>query len=187
MKKPSVFVRILAGFILFVSAGLFLISLLMRVTDVHYNTTPSLPLGFYQKVNASIEKGAYVSFCPTRRPVFDMALARNYISTGDCANGYRPLLKRVFAVAGDTVSINKRGVFINAQHVSNSAQMETDTTGNALPTYCLNQHVLTNTEFLLMSDVNPKSFDARYFGLAQRSEIRKVVRPVFTWDSWDFW
>ena len=78
-----------------------------------------------------------------------MALARNYISTGDCITGYRPLLKRVLAIAGDTVSINKRGVFINAQHVANSAQMENDAVGNALPAYRLDQHTLSDQEFLV--------------------------------------
>ncbi len=188
MKKISTtLVKILAGLLLFISAGLLLVSILMRVTNTHYNATSSLPLGFYQEIDAVIEKGTYVSFCPTQRPVFDMALARNYISTGDCKNGYRPLLKRVLAIAGDTVSINKRGVFINTRHIPNSAQMETDALGAELPAYQLNQHTLSDQQFLLMSDINPKSFDARYFGLAKRSEITAVVRPVLTWESWDFW
>jgi len=188
MKKIStLLIKVLAGLFLFISVGLLLVSILMRMTNTHYNATPSLPLGFYQKVNDAIGQGAYVAFCPIKREVFDMALARNYISTGDCENGYRPLLKRVLAMAGDTVSISKHGVFINAKHVANSAQMEADATGAVLPAYRLDQHTLSDQEFLLMSDINPKSFDARYFGLAKRSEITAVVQPVLTWESWGSW
>ncbi len=187
MKKISTtLVKVLAGLLLFISVGLLLVSVLMRVTNTHYNATPSLPLGFYQQIDKPIGQGAYVAFCPDKRDVFDMALARNYISAGDCSNGYRPLLKRVLAITGDTVSINKRGVFINTRHTPNSAQMETDARGAELPAYQLNQHTLSDQQFLLMSDINPKSFDARYFGLAKRSEITAVVRPIFTWESWDF-
>jgi type IV secretory pathway protease TraF len=41
--------------------------------------------------------------------------------------------------------------------------------------------VLDDSEYLLLSDVNPQSFDARYFGLIARDQIQQVVRPVFTW------
>jgi len=187
MKKISKkLIKVLAGLLLFFSVGLLLISLLMRMTNTHYNATPSLPLGFYQQIDKPIGLGAYVAFCPDKRDVFDMALARNYISAGDCPNGYRPLLKRVFAMTGDTVSIQEDGVFINTRHVPNSAQMKTDALVAELPAYQLKQHALSDQEFLLLSDINPKSFDARYFGLAKRSEITAVVRPIFTWESWDF-
>ncbi|MEI2656826.1 MAG: S26 family signal peptidase [Nitrosomonas sp.] len=49
-----------------------------------------------------------------------------------------------------------------------------------LPQYRL-QTVLDDSEYLLLSDVNPQSFDARYFGLIARDQIKQVVRPVFTW------
>jgi len=32
-----------------------------------------------------------------------------------------------------------------------------------------------------MSDVNPNSFDARYFGLIAGLQIQHVVEPFFTW------
>jgi len=188
MKKISTrVIKILAGLLLFISVGLLLVSVLMRMTNTHYNATPSLPLGFYQQIDKPIGQGTYVAFCPAKRDVFDIALERNYISTGDCLSGYRPLLKRVLAISGDMVSIDKRGVFINEQHVTNSAQIKNDADGNALPAYRLDQHTLSDQEFLLMSDINPKSFDARYFGLAKRNEITAVVRPILTWESWDFW
>nr|WP_256205485.1 S26 family signal peptidase [Nitrosomonas cryotolerans] len=41
--------------------------------------------------------------------------------------------------------------------------------------------MLHDSEYLLMSDVNPNSFDARYFGLIAGLQIQHVVEPVFTW------
>nr|MBP9870018.1 S26 family signal peptidase [Nitrosomonas sp.] len=35
--------------------------------------------------------------------------------------------------------------------------------------------------YLLMSDVNPNSFDARYFGLIAHAQIQHVVESFFTW------
>lgn len=182
-KKPNKLIKILAKTIIALCVGLLFFSILMNITDTHFNATPSLPIGFYQKIDAPILKGSYVAFCPEKRQVFDMALARNYITHGECENGYRPLLKRVFAMEGDMVSIQKKGVFINNRVVPNSVQLHADKVGQLLPSYRLEEYKLTYEDFLLLSDVNPRSFDARYFGLAKRNEIVTVVRPVFTWRS----
>jgi conjugative transfer signal peptidase TraF len=69
---------------------------------------------------------------------------------------------------------------VNGEHLPNSAQLKADAEGHALPQYRL-QAVLDDSEYLLLSDVNPQSFDARYFGLIARNQIKQVVRPVFTW------
>jgi type IV secretory pathway protease TraF len=34
---------------------------------------------------------------------------------------------------------------------------------------------------LLMTDVSPISFDSRYYGLINRSQIKGVIRPIYTW------
>jgi type IV secretory pathway protease TraF len=44
-----------------------------------------------------------------------MAVARNYINTGNCPGGYGMLLKRVFAQGGDTVSIGGAGIKVNGE------------------------------------------------------------------------
>ena len=109
-----------------------------------------------------------------------MAMDRFYINQGNCPGGYGLLLKRVFAQSGDTVSIDQAGIFVNGEHLPNSVQLKADTEGQPLPQYRLNV-VLNDAEYLLLSDLNPQSFDARYFGLIARDQIQKVVRPIFTW------
>ncbi len=177
MKKP---IKILAVSVLALSVSLFVLSIGARISGIYINTTPSLPVGFYKVVDEPIVNGAYVAFCPPQGSVFDMAVARHYINTGNCLGGYGMLLKRVFAQSGDTVSIDQAGIFVNGEHLPNSAQLKADTEGQPLPQYRLNV-VLNDAEYLLLSDLNPQSFDARYFGLIARDQIQKVVRPVFTW------
>ncbi len=110
-----------------------------------------------------------------------MAVARNYINTGNCPGGYGMLLKRVFAQVGDTVSIGGAGIKVNGELLPNSAQIRADIDGHELPQYRLGEKILDDSEYLLMSDVNPNSFDARYFGLIAGLQIQHVVEPFFTW------
>ena len=173
--------NILAGIVLFVSAGLFVLAVVFRVSGIYYNHTPSFPLGFYKIVDEPAGRGAYVSFCPPQDAVFDMAVARHTIGTGSCPGGYGMLLKRVFAQAGDTVSIGRAGIVVNGELLPNSAQISADIDGLELPQYRLREKILNDSEFLLVSDLNPNSFDARYFGLIAHAQIRHVVEPVFIW------
>ena len=173
-------IKILAIAVLIISAIVFVLSIGFRVSGIYINTTPSLPVGFYQAVDEPIVKGVYVAFCPPKNEVFDMAINRHYLNPGDCPGGYGLLLKRVFALSGNTVFIDQAGIFVNGEHLPKSAQLKIDADGQPLPQYRL-QAVLNNAEYLLLSGVNPQSFDARYFGLIARDQIRQVVRPVFTW------
>lgn len=167
--------------VLTLSIGLFVSSILFRIGGIYINTTPSLPVGLYQVVDEPVTKGTYVAFCPPQRDVFDWAMARGYINPGACPGGYGQLLKRVHAVAGDTVLIDKNGISVNGERLPNSAPLPTDARGAALPQYRLNA-VLGKPEFLLLSDLNPHSFDARYFGVIEHAQIVHVVRPVVTLD-----
>ncbi|SEQ47074.1 conjugative transfer signal peptidase TraF [Nitrosomonas ureae] len=177
MKKP---IKILAVSVLTMSVSLFVLSIGAQISGIYINTTPSLPVGFYKVVDEPIVSGAYVAFCPPQNEVFDMARDRSYINQGNCPGGYGLLLKRVFAQPGDTVFIDQAGIFVNGEHLPNSAQLTSDAEGQPLPQYRL-KAVLDDSEYLLLSDLNPQSFDARYFGLIARVQVQQVVRPIFTW------
>ncbi len=168
--------------ILILSIGLFALSIAAKSGGIYINITSSLPLGFYKIVDEPIQKGAHVAFCPPQTDLFDHALARGYIGNGNCPGGYSLLLKRVVAMVGDTVSIDQAGIFVNGKHLPNSAQLTADAEEYSLPQLRL-QAVLEDAEYLLLSDLNPQSFDARYFGLISRNQIQHVVSPVFTWST----
>lgn len=178
MKKP---LKILTVGVLTLSIGLFVLSIVLRIGGFYINTTPSLPVGLYRIVDEPVSKGAYVAFCPPQSDVFELAVTRNYINSGNCPGGYGQLLKRIHAVANDTVLIDETGITVNGQWLPNSAPLSTNAYGAVLPQYRLNA-VLGESEYLLLSDLNPHSFDARYFGVIDRAQIVHVVHPVFTFN-----
>jgi type IV secretory pathway protease TraF len=59
--------------------------------------------------------------------------------------------------------------------------LKTDKAGRAIPRYQSNAGTLGASEVLLMSEVSGLSFDGRYFGAVNRSQITSVIRPVLTW------
>lgn len=178
MKK---LLKILAIGVLAISISLFVLSIMLRFGGFYINTTPSLPVGLYRIVDEPISKGTYVGFCPPQRDVFDWAVARGYINAGNCPGGYGQLLKRVHAVAGDTVLIDEAGITVNGELLLNSVPLSTDAFGAALPQYRFDT-VIGESEYLLLSDLNSHSFDARYFGVINHAQIVHVVRPVVTFN-----
>ena len=153
---------------------------LIYAAGIRVNTTPSIPLGLYQLTNEPLVKGAYVLLCPPPSPVFEMAKARGYVGAGFCPGGYGQLMKRLVAAKDDEVTINAEGVAVNGQPLHLSKPIKLDGGGRPLPHY-EKSWVLDSDEVLVMSDSNSGSFDGRYFGSIQRSQIEGVIRPVFTW------
>lgn len=145
------------------------------------NTTKSIPVGLYWTTSAPVEKGAYVLWCPPKAGVFDDAKERGYIGAGFCAGGYGYMMKRVLAAKDDAGAVADDGVRVNGELLPLSAPIKADKAGRPLPRYQSNSYTLGNSEVLLMSDVSATSFDGRYFGPINRSQIKTVIRPVITW------
>lgn len=145
------------------------------------NTTASYPMGVYWEVNAPLERGAMVIFCPPKTSVFDEAKARGYIGAGFCPGGYGLMIKKIMAVHGDHVAVSAEGVYVNGELVPNSKPFNADKAGRPMPHYWADGQTLSDRQVLLMSDHSPLSFDARYFGPVSESQIRSVIQPVFTW------
>ena len=79
------------------------------------------------------------------------------------------------------MSVTDEGVMINGTLIPASQPFETDSMGRPLPRFRVSNHVLASSELLLMSDTNPRSFDARYFGPIPRGIIQSRIYPVLTW------
>jgi conjugative transfer signal peptidase TraF len=163
-----------------VAMSVFMLSWLAYAVGIRLNTTPSIPVGVYRLTNEPIVKGAYVLFCPPPAAVFDMAKARGYLGAGYCPGGYGHMMKKILAVKDDVVSIGTDGVQVNGQLLPLSKPIKADGGGRLLPDY-KTFRVLDSAEVLVMSDCNRGSFDGRYFGPIQRSQIEGVIRPIFTW------
>jgi len=146
------------------------------------NTTRSIPVGLYwTSPSLAVEKGAYVLFCPPQLQVFNEARERGYIGAGFCAGGYGYLMKRVLAAKGDDVAVSADGVRVNGVLLPLSAPKAVDAGGRPLPRFHATRYILGAAELLLMSDMSGTSFDGRYFGPINRSQIVTVVSPVITW------
>lgn len=143
------------------------------------NITQSLPMGLYWIQAAKPAKGSLVLFCPPNHPVFVEAKARGYLTAGLCDFGTQPLMKRIVAAGGDQVTIGAKGTAVNGQWLTNSAQIREDPAGRPLPTY-RTELTLAAGQVLLMSDRNPLSFDARYFGPMSERTLQGVMVPVWT-------
>lgn len=149
---------------------------------VRINSSRSIPLGVYRAdERALIQRENFVIVCPPATRVFIEARERGYLGPGFCLGNLGYLIKRVAAVPGDRVTVRREGVWVNGQHVPDSAQRSADGQGRQLQQYRAFELVLAPTEYLLMSCSSRTGFDARYFGPVTRAHILSVVRPVITW------
>ncbi|KAI5911938.1 conjugative transfer signal peptidase TraF [Azoarcus sp. PA01] len=176
----TLFKRIAAGVAL-VGAVSMAGAALAYAAGARINTTKSIPVGLYWTSRAAVEKGAYVLFCPPQVQVFNEARERGYIGAGFCPGGYGYMMKRVLAAKGDDVAVSNEGVRVNGELLPMSAPRAVDAGGRPLPRFHADRYTLRAAEVLLMSDVSGTSFDGRYFGPINRSQIQTVVSPVITW------
>ena len=162
-------------------AGLLCFGGLCYLAGARVNTSPSIALGLYWTCRKPAENGDYVMFCPPRSELFDTARERRYIGAGFCSGGYGYIMKRVLAAQNDAVTVTQDGVRVNGKLLPFSAVLEADQGGRPLPRYRSDGYTLNEHQVLLMTDVHPFSFDSRYFGPIDRSQIKSVISPVFTW------
>ncbi len=145
------------------------------------NTTRSIPLGLYWLSSSPISVNSYVIFCPPDQPAFLEAKKRGYLTSGFCEGELGYMMKKILAAKGDAVSFNVDGVRVNGQLLPLSARYSQDKAGRAMPVPVPSTQVLNKNELLVMSDVNPKSFDSRYFGPVDIGQVKSTITPIFTW------
>lgn len=150
------------------------------VIGLRINKSKSIPLGFYWVTEKPIAIGEYVLLCPPESLVFDEARKRGYLGSGLCPGGYEYLMKKVLAAQSDRVVINEDGVFVNNKKLPFSKPLRFDGSHRPLP-IIRTESILGNSELLLMTDVSSTSFDSRYFGFINRSQIKSVIQPIYTW------
>lgn len=166
--------------IFIVAGSLSLCVFVVWTAGFRINTTESIPRGIYRITDDPLAQGAYVIFCPPNNRTFHTARERGYISAGFCPHGYSYMMKRVLAAKGDVISVLDDGVRVNGTLLTLSVPLQTDGAARPMPTYRITQLHLTD-EYLLMSDITALSFDARYFGPINRSQIIGVISPIMIW------
>ncbi|XUA21512.1 conjugative transfer signal peptidase TraF (plasmid) [Citrobacter sp. OP27] len=162
-------------------------TLLLAIAGVFYlngyriNTSISYPTGLYRLVNdpAVYHKTDLVLFCPPDNDAMQLALYRDYIKPGLCTGGFTPVIKKVMATAGDTITFQGL-VRIDGIAVPHARILKQDSKGRPLPVQ--SAITLAKNQYFMMSDHLPVvSFDSRYYGPVPAHNLIGHIKPVFTW------
>lgn len=134
-----------------------------------WNTSASAPTGLYRvHADRPVRSGDMV-VAWTPKPARSLAARRGYLPANV------PLVKRVAAVAGDSICAGGSAVSINGKRVA--ARQKSDAADRPMPWWngC---HRLSVGEYFLLMD-NPLSFDGRYFGVTRSSDV--IGRAELLW------
>jgi len=150
-------------------ASLGLLSLQSRAPVLVWNFTESVPTGLYAISDVKPVKGDLVALAPAGATE---AVLRAY---GVLPVG-KVLLKRLSAVEGDTVCRSGVSITINGDQAATARPALRD--GLALPAWrgC---RVLGADDVLVLAP-HPRSFDSRYFGPVDASQLIGVATPLLT-------
>jgi len=132
-----------------------------------YNPSPSVPSGFYLRLDDTVVHGTMVT-------VRAIDVASDYAALRDFTDAGDGFIKRVAAAGGDEVCASSDEVSINGAMVAHREAR--DAAGRALPTWS-GCRILSADELLLLGDT-PDSFDGRYWGPISRRLIEGVWRPI---------
>ena len=128
-----------------------------------YNPSQSAPLGWYRiEAIDKISRGdLVVANLPTDAST--LAAQRGYLPTGI------PVIKTIAALDGDMVCEENGLLQING--LPTVQVLTADRAGRPLPASWKPCRQLQSDEVLLLSDRTPDSFDGRYFGAVQKSDV----------------
>jgi len=156
--------------------------LFARYTGLTINDSASMPIGLYIKTNnaptAQIKRGDIVSLC-LAKPYKMLGLQKFYIEKGRACKGAVALIKSVLAVPGDTVLLTNEFVRVNETTYSYHTK-HVDSYGKALAVYPRGLY-RNITGFFVIGTNSPNSWDSRYFGFIQPTQVIAILRPIITW------
>lgn len=130
------------------------------------NYSPSIPEGIYLIYDRPAHVGDYTFL--TDSTILHFSHHRGYSAP------HTFMGKKVVAGAGDTITINDRGIFINGVKLANSRPHRVDSKGRAMPS--ISKTVVLGEGQYVLYGHNPLSFDSRYFGIVDSSDIAKTLR-----------
>jgi conjugative transfer signal peptidase TraF len=155
-----------------------LISTIGEKPSPHYiwNLTPSVANGLYAVQPPGLLRVAALVVARPPEPLATLLDRGGYLPRGV------PLLKRIFALSGQTVC--RTGTIITVDGIAASPARERDGRGKLLPNWqgC---HVIAADEVFLMNWNHPDSLDGRYFGPLPRDAVVARAIPLWTDETGD--
>ena len=99
------------------------------------------------------------------------------------------LIKRIIAVAGDTVEIRNKRLFINGQEVPDPNAHFTDNhVRDNMPRDRFGPVTVPPGKFFVMGDNRDQSYDSRYWGFADERDVKGQATFIYwSWDSQARW
>lgn len=137
------------------------------VPHLLYNPSPSAPIGWYriEPNRAAFRDDLVAAYAPREASRF--AIERQYLPPDI------PLIKTVWAVAGEQVCHKNGAVHVDRRPTL--IVLSHDSLGRPLPSRDGCYHLSKGEVFLVSTDVQT-SFDSRYFGPVQVSDVLGSVR-----------
>lgn len=136
-----------------------------------WNASASAPIGLYAVTpGAEADPGGMV-IARVPDPWRMLAASRHYLPANV------PLVKRVAAGPGDEICALGPEIFINGRWAA--ARLSADPHGRPMPWWngCVRLH---GHQFFLLMSSSPASFDGRYFGVTDGTQIVGKARPLWT-------
>ena len=144
----------------------------IRVVD-----TPSVPPGIWWVHRGTITRGTYVLACLPLR-LAEFGRARRYLDGGTCAGGAAPVMKRVVALPGDLVVVERTRILVNGEPLLRSARIDRDHEGRSMNGSGVTHMTRVRAgEVWLLGDWS-RSWDSRYYGGVTAAGILGLGTPL---------
>lgn len=142
---------------------------------IYLNVSISEPKGYYFAFKSNnFLRGERVLLCVDDvKSIITMHELKLPYEDNRCKLRTPYLLKRVAAVSGDIIDIEEDGVWINGVFQINSRQLH-EYKGTNLNPIAKKRYQLKKNEYFMLGET-PNSYDSRYFGIVNQSQIRYKV------------
>jgi conjugative transfer signal peptidase TraF len=141
-----------------------------------FNISSSMPIGIYKiQPSSDFKKGDLVAVCLPKN-LAKYGFDRGYISKGSCSSGYAPLIKEVIATPNDYVVMNQAGITVNKVFYD-FKQQQFDSQNRSLTPQNIDQKI---AGFLLIGNNSKNSWDSRYFGVIDSSNINGRMQKIIS-------
>lgn len=136
-----------------------------------WNASASAPIGLYAVMPGAEADPGDMVIARVPDPWRMLAASRHYLPANV------PLVKRVAAGPGDEICALGPEIFINGRWAA--TRLSADPHGRPMPWWngCVRLH---GHQFFLLMSSSPASFDGRYFGVTDGSQIVGKARPLWT-------
>jgi len=167
--KLRIKVKIIKYGVIALGVIIFLV-LVLGLLGLRYVEEESMPKGIYRKVSGAPEVNEPVVI-KLDKEWSDYALARGYVTAHRFEDREKDSIKWLVGKEGDLVSIKQEGIRINGRLLNFSAQRIKDSAGRLMPTLKMEKRKLDAEEYIVISHLQERGFDSRYYGTVKASNI----------------